>query len=215
MESRCLLGYGLACVIFLAIALHSGARYASDVERLQSIIDEQKAEIEKLQSSSEISGGEEVAPEEVEPSEGYVFPVHKEDFLFNTSPFGLRVSPLLGVEMKHTGLDIATVWKAQVVSAANGTVVEHWPPPGDPYPGGGTYKGHPVLGGKVVVDHGDGVQSTYGHLSWTRVREGMNVSAGEILGRVGDTGQAKGMHLHFEISVNGEPVNPLLYVKEP
>ncbi len=211
-----IMGLVLAFGGFLSRQYSDHSDFVDEMERELELRD---AELESLRSqirameSQNRSGGAEVAPEPVSPSEGYVFPVHKDDFLFYTSPYGLRVSPLLGIEMKHTGVDIATVWRAQVVSMADGVVVEHWPPPGEPYPGGGSYRGHPVLGGKVVIDHGDGIQTVYGHMDWTRVAEGMRVSAGEIIGRVGRTGRATGMHLHFEVIINEEPVNPLLYVE--
>lgn len=172
-------------------------------DRLEAALEAAEAEREPAGQ-----GGAERAPEAPEAVEGMVFPVAEGDYLRLTSPFGLRVSPFLGVEAGHQGLDIATVWRAQVVSVADGEVVEHWPPPD------GYFKGHPTYGGVVVVDHGE-FSSLYAHLSWTRVHTGQRVRAGEVLGRVGDTGLADGQHLHFELLVGGQAVNPLLYLPEP
>lgn len=170
--------------------------------------EELRKEMVELQNSeSTNSGGAETVPNEPQMNvqSNYIFPIAEEDFLSYTSPYGLRVSPILNVEMKHEGLDIAGVWRSQVVSVADGVVVEHWPPPD------GYYKGHPVYGGLIIVDHGDS-QSLYAHLAWTRVHQGMKVAAGEIIGRIGNTGMADGNHLHFELIMENETVNPLLYL---
>jgi len=98
------------------------------------------------------------------------------------------------------------------VAIADGIVSEHYPPPGTPYPGGGYYQGHEVYGGMIEIDHGNGMVSLYAHLSSTRVHQGEPVKAGEVIGRIGHTGKATGDHLHFEIRINGQPVNPLNYV---
>ena len=64
----------------------------------------------------------------------------------------------------------------------------------------------------VVVDHGGGLTTRYGHLSHTDVIEGQAVSRAELLGRVGSTGRSTGPHLHYEVRINEEPVNPLQYL---
>jgi len=142
------------------------------------------------------------------------FPIAPEDYLMLTSAYGVRVSPILHIERYHQGIDVAATWQAQVVASADGTVVEHWPPPGTPHPGGGAFRGHDVYGGLVVLEHEDGWQTLYAHLSWTRVKTGQQIRAGEVIGRVGATGMARGNHLHYEvINPDGQPVNPLLYVE--
>jgi len=163
-------------------------------------------------SDEENTGGSESRIDEVPNVEGeFVFPIHQDDFLYYTSPYGIRVSPFLNIEIKHNGVDIASTWRAQVVSVADGIVVDHYPVPGTPFPGGGKFKGHPIYGGMIKVDHGD-FQSIYAHLSWSRVHTGQTVRKGETIGRVGGTGMSKGEHLHFEILVDGSPSNPLLYL---
>ena len=145
----------------------------------------------------------------------FAFPIAEEDFRLMTSPYGARVSPLLGIEVKHQGIDVSTVWRAQVISISDGVVVEHWPPPGTPHPNGSYFRGHPIYGGMVIVQHDNGFRSLYAHLSWTRIRTGQRISKGEIIGRVGDTGMSVGQHLHFELYYGDEVINPLLYLSPP
>lgn len=160
-------------------------------------------------------GGAEVAIPEPEPVKAgeYVFPIAAEDYKMKTSAFGVRVSPILHVEKRHIGLDICGIWQAQVVAVADGVVVNHWLPPGTKR-GGKTYEGHKVYGGMIHVLHDDGAESIYAHLSRTYVREEQRVRAGQVIGRQGKTGMAKGEHLHFELLIDGEPVNPILYLPD-
>lgn len=144
-----------------------------------------------------------------QPGFDFLFPIHEDNFLFYTSMYGIRVSPILHIERHHTGVDIASTYRAQVVSVADGKVVDHWPPPD------GYYKGHRVHGGYIVIEHANGVQSHYSHLSWTRIHTGMEVKAGEVIGRTGRTGMATGNHLHFELHINGSDIDPLLYIPNP
>lgn len=206
--------YGI--VVFLGIAVATLSTFyimrvnAEKNDQLQKI-EELRDQLEQLQNDVSHTGGAETTP--VEPrgnlSGDFVFPIAKEDFLFYSSPYGLRVSPILNIEMKHEGVDIGGVWKSQVLAVSNGTVTEHWPPPD------GYFKGHPVYGGLIEIEHDNGTKSLYAHLSWTRVYQGMEVRAGEVIGRVGNTGMADGNHLHFELHMNGKTVNPLLYLPSP
>lgn len=160
------------------------------------------------------SGGAETAVENPVPSIGYRFPIHDADFLMLTSAFGYRISPIYKIAMNHSGLDIAGIWRAQVIAIADGEVFEHWPPPGTRSASGWLWRGHPTRGGHIGIRHADGTISTYSHLSATYIREGQNVQAGQVIGRIGDTGLSTGPHLHLEILVDGKNVNPLLYLPE-
>lgn len=169
---------------------------------------------EAAESRSETrSGGAEQNIERVEETDSdYVWPIAKSDIKL-TSPHGIRESPFHeDKEVDHNGVDMAGTWKAQIVAVADGQVVEHWPVPGTPHPTGGKFEGHNFYGGMVRVEHEDGVESLYGHLSSTRVHEGQRVKAGEVIGRQGETGKTDGAHLHFEMKVKGESVNPLQYL---
>ncbi|MFW6312816.1 MAG: M23 family metallopeptidase [Spirochaetota bacterium] len=144
----------------------------------------------------------------------WLFPIAERDFRRYTSPVGARISPIDGVWKDHQGVDISTVWRAEVVAAADGEVVDHWPV--GTY-GGRDYDGHELYGGYVEILHDNGWRTRYGHLDSTRVdlfRIGVRIAAGTPLGRVGNTGQSVRDHLHFEmIDPNGTRVNPLGYVE--
>lgn len=144
----------------------------------------------------------------------YSFPISGEDYVI-TSPYGARVSPFLNIVRKHGGVDIVPpVPRAQTVAVADGIITEVWPPKGTPHPNGGFYKGHDIYGGLVVIDHGNGIVSRYGHMSWIDVREEQTIVAGSVLGRVGNTGMSTAEHLHFELEINGVLVNPMLYLDQ-
>jgi len=205
--------YGLAaCVLLMfAMLMFYGAERAGLMREIEDLR-------EQIQSEAEPgTGGAEVPiPQVVADGPEWRFPIAASDYRVLTSPFGHRISPLLHVEMFHQGLDIAAVWRAQVVAVADGVVVIHWPPPGTPSPGGGVYQGHDVYGGMVEIEHADGARTLYAHMSWTRVHTDDAVRAGEVIGRIGDTGKCTGAHLHFEvIGPSGERLNPLLYVENP
>jgi len=111
-----------------------------------------------------------------------------------TSECGIRKDPMGGgTEKVHKGIDIVGPEDATVEAAAIGTVVEAWSAPD------GYYQGDPVYGGKVVIDHGGGVSTLYGHMSKLLVKEGDYVKRGQPIGIQGSTGMSVGDHLHFEV----------------
>ena len=169
-----------------------------------------QGELDRYQAAEPPTGGAEVPIPEFVAGPDWRFPIADSDYRVLTSPFGYRVSPLLDIEMYHTGMDVAAAWKAQVVAVADGVVVEHWPPP-DEY-----WRGHDIHGGYIVIEHAGGMRTGYSHLSWSRVNTGSRVRAGEVIGRVGNTGKSDGAHLHLEvIAPDGERLNPALYVATP
>lgn len=112
------------------------------------------------------------------------------------SPFGYRVSPITGGTGDfHRGQDYVAQCGTSVMAAATGTVT---------FVGWHQYGG----GNRVVVDHGNGLETTYNHLSSFNVTEGQTVSRGDVLALSGTTGASTGCHLHFEVQVNGEVVDP-------
>ena len=114
-----------------------------------------------------------------------------------TSYFGYRVHPIYGNTRFHSGIDIGASYGAPIYAAESGRVIlASW------------YDGY---GYCIVIDHGDGVSTLYAHCSSIIVREGQYVSKGTIIGYVGSTGNSTGPHLHFEVRINGNPVNPLNY----
>jgi murein DD-endopeptidase MepM/ murein hydrolase activator NlpD len=118
------------------------------------------------------------------------------DVMVSASPFGYRVSPITGGAGEfHRGQDYAAQCGTAVHAAAAGKV---------------TFTGwHPYGGGnRVVIDHGNGLETTYNHLSSSSVKVGQQVSRGDVVAMSGTTGASTGCHLHFEVMVNGEVVDP-------
>lgn len=116
-----------------------------------------------------------------------------------TDGFGGRRNPFGGSSSEfHTGQDIATLWGTPVVAAAQGTVIF-----------AGWQNGYGQI---VIIDHGNGLTTRYGHLSGIDVEVGRQIGRGEQLGRVGSTGRSTGPHLHYEVRLNDEPVNPRQYL---
>jgi murein DD-endopeptidase MepM/ murein hydrolase activator NlpD len=111
-----------------------------------------------------------------------------------TSPFGWRSNPFGGAPEFHQGLDIAAPTGTTITAAASGTVImAQW------YGGYGNY---------ILIDDGGGYSTGYGHLSAFYVSAGQQVKQGQAIGAVGCTGECTGPHVHFEIRINGKPVDP-------
>lgn len=115
-----------------------------------------------------------------------------------TSPYGWRTHPIYGYRSFHTGIDIGASSGQRVVAARFGEVL---------YTG---YKG--AYGLVVIIDHGKSVATVYAHLSKVYVRSGQWVSTRQAIAAVGSTGWSTGPHLHFEVRVSGEHVNPTRYL---
>ena len=123
-----------------------------------------------------------------------------------TSVFGWRIHPVYRYKKFHSGIDISAPLGAKCVAARGGTVILVSAPVQGKNWGGWGY------GNYIVIDHGDGKASLYGHLKQTEVSVGEEVDAGDRIGLVGSTGTSTGPHLHFEVRVNGGTVNPSDYV---
>ncbi len=108
-----------------------------------------------------------------------------------------RVNPVTGVLRPHTGTDVGASQGAPIWAAQSGTVVLA------EYNGG--------YGNCVILDHGGGIKTLYGHMSAILVTQGQSVSQGTQIGRVGSTGNSTGPHLHFEVLVDGKAVNPMQF----
>ena len=114
-----------------------------------------------------------------------------------TSPYGWRTHPILGTRKFHSGVDIGAWQGADILSANSGTVIFS-----------GVNGGY---GNCLIIDHGGGIKTLYGHCSQLLVANGEKVSAGQKVAYVGSTGLSSGPHLHYEIYVNGSTVDPLSY----
>jgi len=123
-----------------------------------------------------------------------LWPVHG----WVTSGFGYRLSPWgEGVKM-HKGLDIAAVYGSSIFAPSDGTVV---------------FAGHKGgYGNAMIIDHGYGISTLYGHTSEFFVSEGMQIKRGEKIAAVGNSGSSTGPHLHYEVHVDGIPTDPSNYI---
>ncbi len=157
---------------------------------LEGLIRERQAELEAMREAQRRAAG--ISQSEA-PSSGpgsMSWPVSGTI----TSPFGWRSNPFGGAPDFHPGLDIAAPMGTTVTAAASGTVIlAQW------YGGYGNF---------ILIDDGGSVSTGYGHLSAIYVSVGQNVQRGQAIGAVGSTGHSTGPHLHFEVRVNGKPVDP-------
>lgn len=158
---------------------------AAEESELEGLIVEREREMEAERRAAGIAGG-------VESGGGGMFSWPVTGTI--TSPFGWRTNPFGGGPEFHQGLDIAAPMGTTVTAAASGTVImAQW------YGGYGNY---------ILIDHGGGYSTGYGHLSAIYVSNGQSVQRGQAIGAVGSTGQSTGPHLHFEVRIAGKPVDP-------
>ncbi len=115
-----------------------------------------------------------------------------------TSKFGYRISPFTRQKEFHGGLDIANKKGTKLIATANGTIS---------YAARKRY-----IGNLIKIDHGFGRVTKYGHLEKMLVKRGQKVKRGDVIGLIGNTGRSTGPHVHYEIRINGTPVNPLKYI---
>lgn len=161
----------------------------AEIQRQEAAMEAQSAQIEKdilaAQRAVEYAGGEMTWPV---PGQYRV-----------TSNFGGRADPITGVYTSHGGTDIAAPYGTPIVAANDGVVI---------------YAGwHYSYGNYVIVDHGGGIATLYGHSSKLLVSKGQAVSRGEKIALVGSTGYSTGNHLHFEVRINGVRTDAMKYLK--
>jgi len=116
-----------------------------------------------------------------------------------TSPFGYRPDPFLGRPALHSGVDLAQGYGAEIRATGAGRVTH-----------AGPMGGYGIM---VEIDHGNGLTTRYAHMSEALVEEGQDVAKGAVLGRIGSSGRSTGPHLHYEVRVDGEPVDPERYLR--
>ncbi|MDX6512633.1 MAG: hypothetical protein QOE36_2137 [Gaiellaceae bacterium] len=168
----------------LSVTLESQKEYLNEVNGLQAASARLAVRIRSAQSSAPSSGPVDSSPS----SSGLIWPVSGPI----TSPFGWRWGRM------HEGIDIGVGYGTPIHAAASGTVI---------YCG---WEGG--YGNLVVIDHGGGLATAYGHQSSIAASCGQHVSQGQVIGYVGCTGHCFGPHLHFEVRINGSPVDPLGYL---
>jgi murein DD-endopeptidase MepM/ murein hydrolase activator NlpD len=116
-----------------------------------------------------------------------------------TSSFGYRTDPVTGATAFHAGVDFGASCGTPIKAAGTGVVISAG------FNSGG-------YGNMTLINHGAGLSTLYGHQSSIIVSAGQSVSQGQVIGYVGSTGKSTGCHLHFEVRVNGNPVDPLGYL---
>ena len=125
-------------------------------------------------------------------------PVSNRDLDRIASGFGMRIDPVYGTPKMHKGLDFTAPQGTPIYATGNGTVIEA------SFSAGG-------FGNHVIINHGYGYETLYGHMVRMKVREGQKVKRGELIGWVGSTGKSTGPHCHYEVHVNGVEVDPVYF----
>ena len=168
-------------------ALAEKAKLDAEYEELQRNSQEITAMIQRMEEEGRLAA-------QAHGTGQFMWPVNGEI----TSPFGWRVHPIWGTQIFHAGLDIGADYGDPVHAADSGTVV---------YAGwmGG-------YGNAVMIDHGGGLVTLYGHNSSITVSEGQQVGKGETIALAGSTGNSTGPHCHFEVRIHGEVTSPLQYL---
>ena len=165
------------------------ARVTTKAERLGPLASARAASFEELVEKLQGQSLRLASTPSILPARGWL-----------TSGFGYRTSPFTGQPQFHAGLDVASNPGSEIVAPARGRVV---------FVG---RKG--PLGKAVVIDHGYGVRTTYGHTAEAFVQPGETVERGQRIASIGMSGRTTGPHLHYAVEVNGEPRNPIDYIVE-
>lgn len=117
-----------------------------------------------------------------------------------TSGYGVRSDPFQGRAAMHAGIDLAGPLGTVIYATADGVITDAG------YNSGG-------YGNLIKIDHGRGIETRYGHLSSMTAYAGQRVKRGDVIGRMGSTGRSTGSHLHYEVRIDGRPVNPVPFMK--
>ena len=159
----------------------------TQVEQVQTATSQKKLDFNDLIKKLEKKKNILAATPSIKPVDGWI-----------TSRFGYRKSPFTGQRDFHSGLDISNRPGTEVIATANGKV---------------TFASRKMYyGNMVTIDHGYGKATRYAHLKKILVKRGQKVKRGDVIALLGNTGQSTGPHLHYEVRINGAPVNPLKYI---
>jgi murein DD-endopeptidase MepM/ murein hydrolase activator NlpD len=171
----------------------------------QDIVDNTKLGLDKVLSDVRLNESEYMFLREKVSSraEGLrsipsIQPIQNQDLSRMASGFGNRLHPFYKIVKHHDGMDFTAPTGTEVYATADGVIenIER------------TRRGK---GNMIFIDHGNGYKSVYAHLDAFKVRRGQNVTRGDIIGTVGNTGLSVAPHLHYEVRLNGETVNPVNY----
>ena len=179
------------------------AQLNANVEEVNRLLEEEdaaataiQADIEKKQAELEAQrqeGNVTLPPS----SSGYQWPLPASNLKL-TSAFGYRIHPVTHVPHSHTGIDVSATTGTPITAAKSGQVIISEEGTGSTW----------SYGSYVVIDHGDRTTTLYAHMNYRAVSEGEIVTQGQYIGDVGATGNVTGPHLHFEVRVNGQRVDP-------
>ena len=125
-------------------------------------------------------------------------PVSNKELKRMASGYGMRMHPIYKRRKKHTGMDFSAETGTEIYATGEGTVVH-------------VEKSRRGYGNHVIIDHGYGYKTLYGHMSKFNVRRGEQIKRGQVIGYVGNTGTSVAPHLHYEVIKSGEKVNPINY----
>lgn len=168
---------------------HVIAQVKEDIEQLSKEASIQEKILQELTEAAQQRSSRWAATPSIWPVRGWV-----------TSGFGPRISPFTEKPTWHDGLDIGAAPNAPVQAPAQGRITSI----------GFDQK----LGNMVRIDHGYGIETLYGHLAKSLVKEGQRVKRGDVVGLVGSSGLATGPHLHYMVKVNGQSIDPARYILE-
>ena len=192
----------------LAAADQQRAQVQNEVQQLDSMSEEEEAQLNALvlEKQRELEAerearrraarlaGQEVPPEPGAPGQ-LMWPLSGPI----TSPFGYRMHPVFHRMILHAGIDIGVPTGTTIAAAAGGHVLV------------ASYQGN--CGNMVAIDHGGGLSTLYCHMSQIFVGVGQDVQRGQAIGAAGATGDATGPHLHFQVDLHGQPVDPMSYLR--
>lgn len=170
------------------------SKLSTEEQELQAKIDDYNNQVETIEAEIKLMALNSVSADYIGGALTWPIPGYNTI----TSEFGMRVHPITGAYKLHTGTDIGAPMGADFVAMAKGVVTKA--------------SMTPAYGNMVIIDHGGGVQTLYAHGSEILVQVGQEVEAGTPVLKVGSTGYSTGPHAHFEIRINGQPVNPMDYL---
>ena len=165
----------------------------NDIDELQKQLDRELEESQAIERQlRELSGVSTV----ISKNEAFIWPAAYSKSI--TCDFGPRIHPITKKKSTHTGIDIRATLGSNVYAAASGEVIKAgW---------------NTAYGNMIIIDHGNGITTLYGHATSLNVKVGDTVKQGDIIMKAGSTGYSTGPHLHFEVRKNGTPQNPKNYL---
>ena len=170
------------------------SKLSTEEQELQAKIDEYNGQVNAIEAEIKLMALNSISADYIGGAMTWPIPGYNTI----TSEFGMRVHPITGAYKLHTGTDIGAPMGADFVAMGKGVVTKA--------------SMTPAYGNMVIIDHGGGVQTLYAHGSEILVQVGQEVEAGTPVLKVGSTGYSTGPHAHFEIRINGQPVNPMDYL---